>query len=73
MKEAYLLLSRIEEARDSLRAEAQRFPSAPPPLLEALATAMLVLDDALATLGHFRQICDELSPGEEKVVIKESS
>jgi hypothetical protein len=70
MKEAHMLLSRLEEARDSLKAEAQKSPNMPPALLEAIAAAILVLDDALAILVHFRQICDKLMPGEETLTLK---
>jgi hypothetical protein len=64
MEEADMLLVRIQEAREHLEKEAIRTPQLSPALHEAIVEAGIALDDALAVLTHFRQICDAFVPGE---------
>jgi hypothetical protein len=72
MEEADMLLVRIQEAREHLEKEALRIPQLSPSLHEAIVEAGVALDDALAVLTHFRQICDAFVPGEPgaKLILK---
>jgi hypothetical protein len=72
MEEADMLLVRIQEAREHLEKEALRTPQLSPSLHEAIVEAGVTLDDALAVLTYFRQICDAFVPGEPdaKLILK---
>jgi hypothetical protein len=64
MEEADMLLVHIQQAREHLEKEALRTPDLSPTLHKAIIEAGVALDDALAVLTHFRQICDQFIPSE---------
>ena len=54
-----MLLIRLEEARNTLEVEVQKVRDLSPSLHEAIIEAGSVMEDALAVLVHFRQICND--------------
>jgi hypothetical protein len=71
MEEAKLLLTRLQEARNNLEAEAKRASTLTPALQKAIQEARVTMSDAMTVLVHFRRISDELivaEPGAELIM-----
>ena len=71
MEEAKLLLTRLQEARNNLEAEAKHASTLTPALQKAIQDARVTMSDAMTVLVHFRRISDELivaKPGAELIM-----